>query len=46
MVNRKRVRKELIIEKNVKKEADERTLEIKNINFECRVKKINVQLIK
>ena len=42
MVNRKRVRKELVIEKNVKKkDADERALEIKNINFECRVKKMN-----
>ena len=29
---------------NVKKNADERALEIKNTNFECRVKKINAQL--
>ena len=29
-----------------KKDADERALEIKNTNFECRVKKINTQLTK
>ena len=29
-----------------KKCADERALEIKNINFECRVKKFNGQLTK
>ena len=46
MVNRKRVRKELVIEKEYKKNADERALEIKNINFECRVKKFNGQLTK
>ena len=46
MVNRKRVRKELVIEKEYKKNADERALEIKNINFECRVKKFDAQLIK
>ena len=47
MVNRKCVRKELVIEKEcLKKDADERALEIKNIDFECRVKKYNEQLTK
>ena len=37
--------KNLLLKNNVKeKDADERTLEIKDINFECRVKKINAQL--
>ena len=40
MVNRKYVRKELVIEKECKKkDDDERLLEIKNIIFECCVEK-------
>ena len=35
-----------LLKKNVKKDTDERALEIKNMNFECRVKNINVQLTK
>ena len=39
--------KNQLLKKNVKKKnADERALEIKNINFECRVKKFDAQLIK
>ena len=34
------------MKKNVKKNADERALEIKNINFESLVKKNNKQLAK
>ena len=34
------------MKKNEKKDADERVLEIKNIDFECRVKKYNEQLTK
>ena len=38
-------KKNYLLKKNVKKKcADERALEIKNTNFECRVKKINAQL--
>ena len=43
----KGVRKELVIEKECKKkDTDERELKIEIINFESRVKKINVQLLK
>ena len=38
-------KKNQLLKNNVKKKcADERALEIKNTNFECRVKKINAQL--
>ena len=38
--------KNQLLKKNVKKDTDERALEIKNINFEYRVKKFNAQLTK